>query len=307
MSAWAIMLAAQALAPASPAPPQPYVRPATIDDTLEVTGDEVAARAVETRMAIDVRINGQGPFRFVVDSGADRTVIGTALAARLGLPPGESVTLHSMGAPRRIDTVAIDRLAIGAAEMRDIAAPALPEIHLGAQGLVGIDALAGQRLTLDFEKKTITVQDTRKREVITSRMDEVVVTARRRKGQLILTQASAGGVALAAVIDTGAEVTIGNSALRAKVVSRKLPLRSIEMLAVTGETVRADLVVLPEVRIGGIVMHNLPVAFADVAPFALFGLATQPAVLLGTDVMQSFRRVSLDFRNRKIRFVLRRG
>jgi predicted aspartyl protease len=283
---------------------QPYIRSATIDDTLEVAGEELAAKRIETRMALDVQVNGKGPFRFVVDSGADRTVIGGSLAARLALPPGGPVMLHSMGAPRRMETVAIDTLRIGPNEMKDISAPALPEAFIGAQGLVGIDALAGQRLTLDFEKKTVTLQDTRVPERGGYSSEEVVVTARRRKGQLILTQASARRVQLSAVIDTGAQITIGNSALRSRVVARRMPLSTITMIAVTGEEVPADLVTLPEVRIGGIILRNLPVAFADVAPFKLFGLAEQPAVLLGTDVMQGFRRVSLDFKNRRIRFVL---
>jgi hypothetical protein len=47
-------------------------------------------------------------------------------------------------------------------------------------------------------------------------------------------------------------------------------------------------------------------AFADVPPFKLFGLANEPALLLGTDLLESFRRVSLDFRGRKVRFQLRR-
>ena len=68
----------------------------------------------------------------------------------------------------------------------------------------------------------------------------------------------------------------------------------------------ADLIVLPELAIGGIRLKDVPVAFDDAPPFALFGLAQQPAILLGTDLLRSFRRVSLDFRARKVRFSLRR-
>ena len=81
----------------------------------------------------------------------------------------------------------------------------------------------------------------------------------------------------------------------------------IELVSVTGEVLIADLVVLPRIKIGGITLNNMPVAFVDAPPFALFGLDKEPSMLLGTDVLQVFRRVSLDFRNRKIRFVLRRG
>ena len=48
----------------------------------------------------------------------------------------------------------------------------------------------------------------------------------------------------------------------------------------------------------------MPIAFADVPPFKLFGLADEPALLLGTDILETFRRVSLDFRARKVRFQL---
>jgi hypothetical protein len=47
-------------------------------------------------------------------------------------------------------------------------------------------------------------------------------------------------------------------------------------------------------------------AFADVPPFRAFGLSGEPALLLGTDLLESFRRISLDFRARKVRFQLRK-
>jgi hypothetical protein len=62
---------------------------------------------------------------------------------------------------------------------------------------------------------------------------------------------------------------------------------------------------LPRIRIGGVYLENVVVAFADASPFRLFGLETQPALFLGSDLLKSFRRVSLDFRNRKVRFTLR--
>jgi hypothetical protein len=37
----------------------------------------------------------------------------------------------------------------------------------------------------------------------------------------------------------------------------------------------------------------------------LFGLEHEPAILLGSDILSSFRKVSLDFRRRKVRFTLR--
>ena len=299
--------AQQRVPPADPPrPPAIRLGEAALDDTLEVEGDSVAGEQVETRMAVDVAIDGRGPFRFVVDSGADRTVVGERLAAALRLPAGRPVTLHGMAGASRRDTALIARLAVGGSVVEDVAAPVLPERHLGARGLLGIDALRGQRLMLDFERQAITIEDTRR--PVKANADEIVVTARQRGGQLILTQARAGGVRIRAVVDTGSQLTIGNLALRDALFRRRKPppTTPATLVSVTGETMVVPLAIVPEMRIGGIVMSNVPVAFADLPPFALFGLSDTPAMMLGTDLMGSFRRVSLDFGAKKVRFQLRR-
>lgn len=292
---------------AEAAPDQPFIKPATIDDTLEVTGDAVAAKQVNTRMLVGVTVNGKGPFGFFVDSGADRTVIGETLAARLALPLGRPVMLNSMSGAKLTPTVLIDSLRVGGSEIRDIAAPPLPERYLAAQGLLGIDALAEQRLNIDFERKLVTIQDTHRPDPVGG-PDDVVVVARRRKGQLILTQASVGTSPVAAVIDTGTEISVGNSALRARLLRRsRVAFTTAALTSVTGETIIADILRVPEIRLGGIRFENVMIAFVDVPPFKLFRLEKEPAILLGTDLLEGFRRVSLDFRRRKVRFTFRPG
>jgi hypothetical protein len=206
-----------------------------------------------------------------------------------------------------VETVRIDTLQVGSSEMFGIEAPALLESDLGAQGLVGIDALSEQRLSIDFVANTVTIQDPRRPERAIAGVDEVVITARRRKGQLILTEASIGKNSLSAVIDTGAQVTIGNSALYKRVFASRKPPVSIPLTltSVTGRSVEAQMATIPTLRVGSLTLLNVPIAFIDVPPFRLFGLADEPALLLGSDVLETFRRVSLDFRNRKVRFVLR--
>ncbi len=57
---------------------------------------------------------------------------------------------------------------------------------------------------------------------------------------------------------------------------------------------------------GSVTLRDVPMAFADVPPFTVFDLNDGPALLLGTDLLETFRRISLDFRARKVRFQLRR-
>ncbi|WP_164156901.1 aspartyl protease family protein [Sandarakinorhabdus rubra] len=296
------------LGPAAPAPAgSPLIAPATIDNNLEISGEELEAEQLKKRLFIEVKVNDNGPHRFLVDSGADRSVVSEGLALRLALPAGESVKVQGMAGAVSVATVEVAALALGQSEVGPITAPALPARHLGADGLIGIDALADQRLMLDFDKRTVTVQDSR--QPYTSMGGEILVTAKRRKGQLIITQASVRGRPVAAVIDTGSELTLGNQALRERLFGTRIPngMREIELISVTGQVLKAQAVVLDDVRIGGLMLNNVLIAFADAPPFALFGLSEQPAIFLGSDLLASFRRVSLDFRNRKVRFTLRPG
>lgn len=300
------LLLAAATASTVPAPaPVPLVAPAVIDNNLEITGDALTAEQLKNRMFIDVKVNASGPHRFLVDSGADRSVVSDVLAAQLKLPVGETVRVQGMAGQRDVATVEVAALTIGTSEIGPITAPALSSRHLGADGLIGIDALADQRLMLDFDKRTITVQDSRTPYVASG--NEILVTARRRKGQLIITQASVDRRDVAAVIDTGSEITLGNTALRRRLFGTSTPrgMREIELLSVTGQVLKAEAMVLNNIQIGNLVLNNVVIAFADAPPFALFGLFDRPAMFLGSDLLSNFRRVSLDFRNRKVRFTLR--
>lgn len=288
-----------------PAAKMPPLKPAVIDDTLVIGGEDIAARKVNTRLAVEVGVNGTGPYRFVVDSGADTSVIGQRLAEALALPTGRPVLLNGITESRQVDRVLVGSLRLGSSEIHDLELPRLSEHDIGATGMIGLDALVEQRLMLDFEKRKISISDAR---LPMPRFDgEIVVTARLKRGQLILTKVKAGGVGLDAVIDTGSEVTIGNSALRRSLFRRRnVTVGKAVIVGVTGKEVPVDIVHVDELKLGSVVLRNVPVAFADVPPFAVFGLQDRPSLLLGTDLMENFRKVSLDFRARKVRFQLRK-
>lgn len=290
-----------------PAPPSklPPLPPAVIDNGLAIGGEDVGARKVDTRLTVEVRVNGRGPYHFVVDSGADSSVIGLRIARDQQLPRGTPATLNGVTGTAVVDRVMVDALSVGQSVIHNLELPTLSEVDVGADGLIGIDALVEQRLMMDFEKRVIKVEDARQPAQMLD--GEIVVTARRRRGQLILTQVSAVGLALDAVIDTGSEITIGNLALRDKLIrGNRDKFTTISVIGVTGVAVDLQLARVAELRLGTVILKDIPIAFADVPPFAVFGLSKVPALLLGTDLLDSFRRVSLDFRARKVRFQLRR-
>jgi predicted aspartyl protease len=136
--------------------------------------------------------------------------------------------------------------------------------------------------------------------------DEIVVTARSKFGQLILVDASANGMKVNVVIDTGSQVSIGNPALRAKLEKRGQlgVVTPISILSVTGGRTPADYTSIAHVRLGTISVDTMPVAFADAEIFHRLGLSQKPAILLGMDVLRGFDRVSVDYANRSVRFIL---
>jgi hypothetical protein len=204
-----------------------------------------------------------------------------------------------------VDRVKVDQLTVGPTTISNLEVPALREDDLGGDGLIGIDALVQQRLMMDFEKRLIKVEDARI--PIQHFPGEIVITARRSRGQLILTHVKAAGLDLDAVIDTGSEITIGNLALRDKLIHHNRDkFMTVSALGVTGVTMDLQIAKIGELQLGPVTLRDVPMAFADAPPFKMFGLSQQPALLLGTDILETFRRVSLDFRARKVRFQLKR-
>lgn len=294
-----------------PQPPPPTapeevipLPPAEFDPTLAVGGEDLKARKIETRLSVAVFVNGRGPYQFIVDSGADSSVVGLRIAKDLQLPLGTPAILNGMTSRNLVDRVKVDQLTLGTITFTNLQLPALREVDLGGAGMIGIDALVQQRLMMDFEKRMIKVEDARTPE--RRYPGEIVITARRQRGQLILTHVTAAGLPLDAVIDTGSQITIGNLALRDKLIrGNRDKFITVPVTGVTGQTVDLQLATIGELQLGPVILRDVPMAFADVPPFKLFGLSEEPALLLGTDLLESFRRISLDFKARKVRFQLR--
>jgi predicted aspartyl protease len=268
------------------------------DYTLDLDYDRSA------RMTVPVSVEGRGPYQFIVDTGAERTVIARELATELELGKGAKARLHSMSEVSLIQTVLINALEVGGKSVRDINAPALERRNIGAEGILGVDSLQSKRVSFDFARQQMTVVPSRKRERSWPG-DTIVVTARNRFGYLVLVDASIDGQKVWVVLDTGAQTTVANSALRRKLERRGRIGQTwpIEMLSVTGGRIAADQTVVKQIKLGGVDIRNLPVAFADVHPFRKLDLMDRPALLLGMDALQLFERVSVDFANREVRLL----
>ncbi len=268
-------------------------------DTAETIGYAADPWA---RMTVAVNIGRSGPFQFIVDTGAERTVISRELALTLGLTSGGDVTLASVAQVTRVPSVIIPELDLGRRTLSGIRAPALAERHLGAQGMLGVDSLRSQRVVFDFERRELTLSSS---QIVEERPapDEIVVRGRTLLGRMIITNAFVDGQRVTVIIDTGSQVTLGNSALRRRLESAgRLGLtRQLSLTGVTGDLVTAEYTRTRRLQIGGLRVNDMPIAFSDVRLFSVLGLGSRPAILLGMDALQLFSRVSIDFANRRVR------
>ncbi|UYY56851.1 retropepsin-like aspartic protease [Sphingomonas sp. S2-65] len=266
----------------------------------------LALETADARLTVPVAVGERGPYNFIIDTGAERSVVSRELARILRLEPGKPVSLTSMTGTERVDTVIVPDLTIRTiGRPHRVIAPALFARHLGAAGLLGIDTLRDHQVSIDFERNVMAVQPSSKRAKRQRRgPDEIVVTAKSLFGQLIVTDAFYGSTRIRVVLDTGSAVTIGNEALRRRIGRRAAAAQPISLTSVTGDTTYAAYTMIPNISVGRVQFGSLPVAFADVAPFHRFGLAEHPALLLGMDALRSFRRVDIDFANRQVRFVM---
>jgi predicted aspartyl protease len=269
---------------------------------------QILLQDVSDRMTVPVSIAGSGPYRFIIDTGAERTVISRQLATMLRLPAGRNVNVVAMSGISRVGTVIIPSLTMSTlATMGAISAPALDAVHLGGMGLLGIDMLQRHKVTIDFDGGRMTVTPSVKRNRSEPRMDgEIVVRAKNAFGQLIVTDAQIDGTTVRVVLDTGSPVSIGNTPLLRLVRRNSGKFEPLELTSATGVKIQTQYTRAHKLRVGGIEFTDMPIAFSDAPPFGRFGLEKKPAMLLGMNALKYFRQVEIDFPNREVRFQLPR-
>jgi len=297
-----VMAAAAALVMAYPVPLGQPVEPGSLTkpegEIVPIDKDRAQ------RMTVPVSIEGRGPFSFVIDTGAERTVLSRKLANMLELRAEEPAELMSIAGSSIVDMVYVPELTLGSTSHGSLIAPVLLAHHIGADGILGLDSLQDQRILFDFTTNQITIEHTEKPLEMSSRR-EIVVTARRRSGQLVFTEATISGLEVNVIVDTGAQISIANPVLQKRLIQRSKELgEENSVIAVTGETLGIKFGIARDFRIGRAQFETLPLAFADAPPFKRFGMARKPALLLGMDILRKFDQVAIDFKNRKIHFLL---
>lgn len=280
----------------------PVLPSASVEDTE--TGVDTGVDKT-MRLTAPVQLNGQGMFKFLLDTGANRSAISAATADRLGLRRGKLMRINTMLGPAETPSAIVDQLVVGDRVLKNLTVPVLPNGGVQADGLLGIDWLKGQRLILDMEGDRLEIRKTRS----AMQAGATIVPARLKHGQLTIVDADVNGRGrLNCLIDSGSEVSVGNSHLRLLAASRsdrfEKSIQNITLVDAVNRTFPAEMGYLPFVRIGGVQFGNLPVVFAESKLLTLWGIDQEPSLMMGMDVLKEFSRVEMDFGQSKVGFSL---
>jgi len=295
----AIALASLAApAAASPELPPPPPAPATtgiVDPAAETLALEEERYR---RFTLPVTVEGAGPFAFMIDTGSQATAVTREIRDIAGLAPAGTATLVGMASRRQVELAEVGRIEFGANSYTNFAAPVLEREHVGADGIIGLDALQDFRVLIDFRKVTISVEDA---SIKQGRGGfEIVVRAKSRLGQLLITDALVDGVRATVIIDTGAQASLGNFALRERIRARYE--QDVVTTDVNGVGINGQLAVVHSLSIGGLSLTDVPLTFADAPAFEQLGLKDEPVLALGMQHLALFDRVAIDFDHKRIAF-----
>jgi len=254
------------------------------------------------RVLAAVTINGHGPFRFILDTGANSSALAPRLVEALGLPndPGAMVRVNGVTGSAMLPVVEIDTLRAGDIELRDVRLPMLAEhIFAGADGILGVEGLQAARIDVDFARDRVTItQSSRAR----APGGSLTVPVRLERNGLLIASGRVGRVPVQVIIDTGAERTLGNAPLRDAIEHRvsHWNRRDASVIGVTDDVSTGTTFLAPDISIGNARLRNLPVTFDDLHVFDVWGLAGEPALLVGMDLLGTLQEFVVDYPRREL-------
>jgi predicted aspartyl protease len=275
-------------------------RPVTALPDVTVSAPEPRYVAPTTRDRIGriwapVLINGEGPFRLVLDTGASRSAILPRVAEALKLPIAvDSVQLRGVTGSAVASSITADTLEVGDLILQGARMPIVSDVFGGADGVLGAEGLTDKRIIIDFKRDRISIRYSHGQEAPPGFLPLPFKFEENRGMRIPVVIA---GVRVVGLIDTGAQATVGNLALRAALARRRKEATPEEasIIGVTQDIQQADRARIPSVFAGDLLVRNADIMFADLHIFDHWGLSSQPAMLIGMDILGVLDTLIIDY------------
>ena len=294
---WLTLLLSPLPALAAAAPPGPGVKtdPADLLFASPTRLDHIG------RVVAPVMIDGQGPFRFVVDTGANHCTISPRLAnlLRLTPAPGAFMRVSGVTGTQQLPYVTVQRLQAGDLVIQPLRMPVIEtSVMAGVDGILGTAGLTDDRIIVDFQNDRVTISRSHGLSAI---VDFLELPAQRVAGGVLMVPAEVGRVPVAAIIDTGSSHTLGNLALRrALLANAKQYGMATKVYGVTKNISPGELVTAPEIALGPARISHLSVVYGQFNIFKVWNLESKPAVIVGMDALGTVDALIIDFAQVKV-------
>lgn len=267
------------------------------------TNDAIAEvlRRKDGRVSTLVRVNGQGPFPFIVDTGANRSSISQELARSLALPPARDRVINGVTGAQMRPVVLAETLTAGTLTKRGLEMPIIEDVALGgSRGLLAANELKGQRIVLDFVHERYEVTKSGKGRIPPGAQK---LRASLRFGHLVETPCRIGAILARCIIDTGAEYTLLNIAMLERLLQDRrtdVIAENVELFGATQSVLTGTVVRLPPIQLGDARFVGAAALGTDAHIFQVWGVTKTPAVLLGMNVLRACGYLAIDFPQRAL-------
>lgn len=255
------------------------------------------------RVVVAATVNGKGPFRFIVDTGATHSTITPDLARALGLRPTElhSIVVNGITGTAQVSAVTLDTLQTGDLTVDDLVVPVVGSaVMAGADGIFGAAGLTEKSLFVDFLRNRVRISGGVEGEL---RGQAFRIHATRLPHGLMTLPMRVGRVHAYAIIDTGSERTLGNLALRDALDERRRPGTPAQVTSVYGATAQVEsgeILRAPTISIETLRIEDVEVVYGDFHIFKVWNLEDKPAMIIGMDVLGTVGSLGIDFKNQDV-------
>ncbi|HSY08457.1 MAG TPA: aspartyl protease family protein [Steroidobacteraceae bacterium] len=292
----------QIVVPPPPVDLTPHDMPSKADYAAGTRPDQIG------RIIVNVMVNRQGPFRFALDTGANRSVLTPHLVTVLGLhtDDGDAVTMNGVTGSAAVPTTLVERVAAGDLALERQRLPVADSLTSEIDGILGVDGLSAKRVLVDFAKDRIEIRNSRYERPMAG---VTRIPAQLRFGRLMVVNAYVNGVHAKAVIDTGSEYTLGNDALRAALFATA-DLRQKGKIEVIGETLdkqQGERRPVSLIKVGDVRATHFDVVFGGFYVFKLWNLDAQPALVIGMDIIGNLDAMVIDYERCEVQLVARQA
>lgn len=256
------------------------------------------------RIWAPVWINGKGPFRLVLDTGANHSGVNARVAEILGIPLDRSppVRLRGVAGTATVPSIRVDSFVVGDLMLSPATLPIVTDAMGGAEGVLATNDFTDKRIVIDFAHDRIDIRHSRNER---TPANFLTIPWERTDTGLLVFHSRVGGVRVKVIVDTGGQRTIGNLAMRDALVGRHVQGQAVKVFDVTAQASEAELFPSPPIELGPFNILDANITYGQMQVFEHWHLTKEPALLLGMDVIGLLDTFIIDYRRRELQLRMR--